>query len=53
MEYLQLSLREAAKFDEKNGLAQQLTAWGKICKERADQPYTRKSRVLKNKEKRA
>jgi hypothetical protein len=48
MEFKQLSLTQAAKYDHDNGLKTRLTGWGKICHERAGLETTRKARVRRN-----
>jgi hypothetical protein len=45
-EYLQMTLRECAQYDKKNGLKEKLTGWGIICKDRKDRGISRKERRL-------
>lgn len=45
-EYLQMTLKECAQYDRKNGLKEKLTGWGIICKDRKDRGISRKERRL-------
>lgn len=47
--YLQLSLREAAKYDHERKVKLQVTGWGRICADRASRGVSRKARIARKK----
>lgn len=51
-EFKQMTLSQAAAFDENNGLRKKITRWGQICKDRNANGTSRRLRILRGEGKR-